>query len=241
MILTDPNARPIVAHRGASGEAPENTLLAFERGLELGADAFECDVRLSSDGIPVVIHDQTLDRTTDGTGAVNNLTAKDLALLDAGSGQGISSVEQVLESFAEIPIIIEVKEIPAARPLAEVIRRHGAKDRVLVGSFLHAALGCFEEFGISRCASQRQTAAFWAGSRLRVALGASAYTALSVPVYHRGVRVADQAFVRTATRRGLPVHVWTVNDRAEAERLRALGIAGIITNWPDRMTGLSRS
>ncbi len=241
MILIDPRARPIIAHRGASWDAPENTLLAFERGLELGADAFEFDVRLSLDGIPVVIHDATLDRTTRARGPVNSLTARHLARVDAGSGQGIPSVEQVLESFADTPVIIEVKEISAARPLADVIRRHGAVDRVLVGSFLHAALSCFEELEINRCASRRESFFFWLGSRLRMPLGASSFSALSVPVRHRGIHVADRAFVQTAVRRGMPVHAWTIDDRVEAERLRALGIAGIITNRPDRMTGLARS
>jgi glycerophosphoryl diester phosphodiesterase len=201
----------------------------------------EFDVRLSSDGIPVVIHDPTVDRTTNVTGAVKNLTSEDLSRVDAGAGQGIPTVEQVLESFAQVPLIIEVKEVPAARPLADVIRRHGAVGRVLVGSFLHPALHCFNELEMSRCASQRESAIFWIGSRLRLALGTRPYRALSVPVKHRGTNVVDEAFVKTATRKGIPVHVWTVDDRTEAQRLRELGIAGIITNWPDRMTGLERS
>ena len=241
MILLDPSARPIIAHRGASGEFPENTMLAFEQGLALGADALEFDVRLSSDGIPVVIHDSTVDRTTNGQGAVKDMTARDLAKLDAGAGQSVSSVESVLEAFAEAPLIIEVKEVPAALPLAGVIRRHGASSRVLVGSFLHAALGCFDQLDVSRCASQRESVTFWIGSRLRLAVGTRAYEALSVPVRHRGFQVADESFVRAATRKGIPVHVWTVDDRSEAQRLRALGIAGIITNWPNRMKDLERS
>jgi glycerophosphoryl diester phosphodiesterase len=241
VILLDPAARPIIAHRGASGTAPENTMLAFERGLALGADAFEFDVRVSSDGIPVVIHDPTLDRTTDATGEVNRKTARDLAKLDAGSGQGVPSVDEVLGSFPGIPAIIEVKEDQAAKPLADVIKSHGAKDRVLVGSFIHSALSCFEAYGISRCASQRETTRFWLGSRVRVALGFGGFRALSVPIRSRGVHVADRAFVQTAVRHGIPVHAWTINDFTEAKRLRALGIAGIITNWPDRMTELARS
>ena len=241
MILLDPTARPIVAHRGASGEAPENTLLAFERGLASGADALEFDVRLSADGIPVVIHDPTLDRTTNASGAVSQRSARELERLDAGSGQGIPSVEQVLESFPHAPAIIEVKETQAASPLAKMIRRHAAEDRVLVGSFLHEALGCFEGFGISRCASKRESARFWLWSRLRIARGRSGFKALSVPVRHRGIHVANRALVQTAARIGIPVHAWTVDDPAEARRLRTIGIAGIITDWPDRMTALARS
>jgi glycerophosphoryl diester phosphodiesterase len=215
--------------------------LAFERGLAAGADALEFDVRLSSDGVPVVIHDPTLDRTTNATGAVHRKTARELAQVDAGSGQGVPTVDEVIEKFTDTPAIIEVKEVRAAQPLADLLVRHGAKDRVLVGSFLHEALGCFGEPGIGRCASRKDTAKFWLGSRLRTALGAGGFEALSVPVRHRGIHVADRAFVQTAARRGIPVHVWTIDDLAEAKRLRALGIAGIITNWPDRMTALSRS
>jgi glycerophosphoryl diester phosphodiesterase len=241
MILLDPNARPIVAHRGASGAFPENTILAFEQGIELGADALEFDVRLSSDGIPVVIHDSTVDRTTNGRGAVKDLTARDLAELDAGAGQSISSVESVLEAFPEVPLIIEVKEVSAALPLAGVIKRYGARNRVLVGSFLQAALVCFDQLEMNRCASQRESAIHWVGSRVRLAVGTRAYKALSVPVRHRGIHVTDESFVRAASRKGIPVHVWTVDDSSEAERLRAIGIAGIITNWPDRMKDLKRS
>ena len=207
MILLDPSARPIVAHRGASGAFPENTILAFEQGLAQGADALEFDVRLSADGVPVVIHDPTLDRTTESSGSVGEFSARDLASVDAGSGQGVPTVEQVLESFAETPLIIEVKEIAAAEPIAELISRHGATGRVVVGSFLHAALGCFSRFSIQRCASQRETVILWAGSRLGVALGVRAYSALSVPIQHRGIRVVDESFIRTAHRKGVPVHV----------------------------------
>jgi glycerophosphoryl diester phosphodiesterase len=241
VILVDPSARPIIAHRGASGEYPENTLLAFEKGLTAGADALEFDVRLSADGIPVVIHDPTVDRTTNGTGAVGDNSARDLAKLDAGAGQGIPTVDQVLGSFVETPVIIEVKELQAARPLVEVIRRHGAEKRVLVGSFLHSALRCFDEIGVSRCASQRETAIFWVGSRLRLALGSRKFAALSVPTRHRSIHVVDGSFVKTAARKGVPIHVWTVDDPSEATCLREKGIAGIITDWPGRMTSLERS
>jgi glycerophosphoryl diester phosphodiesterase len=241
VILLDPSARPIIAHRGASADYPENTMLAFEQALAVGADALEFDVRLSSDGIPVVIHDSTVDRTTKGKGAVKDLTAGDLARLDAGAGQSISSVADVLEAFADVPLIIEVKEVPVALPLAGVIRSHGASRRVLVGSFQHAALRCFDNIEIGRSASKRETAIFWLGSRFRWASSSRAYGAFTVPERHNSLHVVDEAFVSAATRNRMPVHVWTVDDRFEAERLRALGIAGIITNRPDCMQDLERS
>jgi glycerophosphoryl diester phosphodiesterase len=216
-------------------------MLAFERGLALGADALEFDVRLSSDGIPVVIHDATLGRTTGVSGAVGQISARDLQTLDAGSGQGIPLFENVLEEFDRTPLLIEVKEIQAAKPVAELIRRFSAEDRVVVGSFLQPALECFVEYGISRCASRKESAMFWLGSRVGAAIGARGYEALSVPLSHRGIKVVDKKLVKTAVRRGWPVHVWTIDDPGEAARLRELGIAGIITNWPDRMTGLARS
>ncbi len=241
MILLDPSERPIIAHRGASLEFPENTMLAFERGLALGADALEFDARLSADGVPVVIHDPTVDRTTDGTGVVNRLVARELADLDAGSGQGIPTVAEVLEGFPKVPCIVEVKEIPASLPLAEEVYRLGAEARVLFGSFQLAALRCFDRLSLRRSASRSETAAFWVGARLGWPARSRVYGAFTVPVQYRGMRVVDEAFVAAAYRRGMPVHVWTIDDVQSAERLRAIGIAGIITNCPDRMSRLARS
>jgi len=152
VILLDPDAQPIIAHRGASGDFPENTILAFERGLALGADALEFDVRLSSDGIPVVIHDPTVDRTTNGKGAVRDLTARELSRLDAGLGEGVPTVADVLEVISDVPLIIEVKEVPAAIPLVGILKRHEAFGRVLVGSFEHAALRRVDRFELRRSA-----------------------------------------------------------------------------------------
>lgn len=241
MILLDPSARPIIAHRGASGKCPENTVFAFEQGLASGADAFEFDVRMSSDGIPVVIHDATVDRTTNGRGAVRNFSARDLAGLDAGARQGVPTVDTVLETFPEVPLIIELKEPEAAFPLAQVVERHAASARVLVGSFLHTALSRINRTAICRSASRQETAVFWLSSRIRLAPCCRRYDALTVPVRTGRLHIVDGRFVETAYRKSMPVHVWTVDDRAEAEHLRSLGVSGIITNWPERMVGLGRS
>jgi len=238
VILLDPAAKPLVAHRGASGEFPENTVLAFRAGLEQGADALEFDVRVTADGVPVVIHDATVDRTTDGTGPVARLHLSDLALLDAGAGERVPTVERVLDSFPQIPLIIEVKDAAAAEPLSDVLRRHNAQSRVLVGSFDHKALVPFRRPEFHRAASRRETALFWGGTRLRIALAVGEIDAFTVPFQHRGVTVVDRAFVSVARRRCKPVHVWTVDDEREARQLRKLGVAGIITNFPARMQGL---
>jgi glycerophosphoryl diester phosphodiesterase len=238
MILLEPDACPLIAHRGASGECPENTLLSFRRGLEQGADALELDVRVSADGIPVVIHDRDVDRTTNASGPVGGFSTTELAALDAGEGQQIPTLEQVLSDFPDTPIIIEVKEAAASGPVAAVIKSQGASERVLVGSFEHAALRAFGRDGYHRAASRRETAAFWLLSRAGIRTRSERYEAFTVPVKHGRITVADGSFAKTAERCGKPVHVWTVDDRAEAERLRRLGVRGIITNFPERMRGL---
>jgi glycerophosphoryl diester phosphodiesterase len=236
--LVDPDAAPLIAHRGASGQYPENTLLAFEQGVRQGADAVELDVRLSADGVPVVIHDRDLDRTTNRSGPVAQFTAEELARCDAGDSQPIPRLAEVLEVLEAVPLIVELKEAAAAYSVAELLHRKGAEDRVLVGSFERTALRPFGGTAVHCAASRRETALFWLGSRINWAPRGRGYSAFTVPVQHGRVTVVDGSFARCAARRGKPVHVWTVDERAEAERLRALGVRGIITNFPDRMRDL---
>lgn len=238
MILLDVGARPIIAHRGASGEFPENTLLAFEHALRQGADALEFDVRLAADGIPVVIHDSTLDRTTNGRGNVNGFSAHALGELDAGHGEGVPTVDQVLESFARVPMIIELKEIVAVRPLLERLEKHNAAARVLLGSFQHAALTPIPRERFYRSASRIEVLGDWLASRVGCGLRRRSYHGFTVPVSYRGITVVDRKFVAAAARRGLPVHAWTIDDQSTALRLREIGVAGIITNYPERMQQL---
>ncbi len=238
MILLDPDAKPIIAHRGASGDFPENTMVAFEQGLSSGADALEFDVRVSAEGIPVVIHDETVDRTTNGNGPVRSKSIGEIAELDCGDGARIPLVDEVLETFADTPMIVEVKELAAAIPLAETIDRHGARDRVLMGSFGREMLIPFDRRGFVRSASSPETAWFWAFSKIGYAQRNRPYIAFTVPVKHGRLTVVDRSFVKTARKVGFPVHVWTVDDISEARRLRSLGVAGIITNYPQQMMQL---
>src|SRR5262245_17847828 len=141
------NARLVFAHRGGAKLAPENTMAAFEQGLALGSDGVECDVHLSRDGVPVVIHDNTLDRTTSGSGPVSARTADELSRLDAGfhfqasgkypfraQGIGVPTLEQVLRRFVNARVIIEMKNgfAELARAVIDVVRRTDAIDRVCV-------------------------------------------------------------------------------------------------------------
>ncbi len=231
MILLEPSARPIVGHRGAAGEYPENTLLSFDKALEQGADALELDVRVSADGQAVVIHDSTVDRTTSGTGPVSSFTVDQLRTLDAGRGQRVPTLEDVLVRYPETPLIIEVKEEAVAAATAAALLRHGAASRVLVGSFESAALRPFR-VGFYRSASRRETALSWVTARVGASLPGLRVHAFTVPEHYGRLRVVDEAFVHASRRRGRPVHVWTVDEPDQARRLRGLGVAGIITNRP---------
>lgn len=237
MILVDPLARPVIAHRGASGRFPENTLLAFREARRAGADAVEFDVRRTADGVAVVIHDADVDRTTNGAGAVAALSAAAVRDLDAGNGERIPELVDVLEDIGPMPAIVEIKEVSAAPLVVSGIERAGAGNRVVVGSFDRRALEPARRAGLMTLAGRRETVWAWARSRLGLPRRRPPYRAFSLPEYRDHLRVVDPRFVRTAHRAGLPVHVWTVDDPADARRLRAIGVAGIVTNFPERMVG----
>jgi glycerophosphoryl diester phosphodiesterase len=234
VILLDPDARPIIAHRGASGTHPENTYAAFSAAIAQRADAIELDLRLSKDLIPVVMHDDNVDRTTDGVGAVHDLDARTLGELDAGDRAGVPTLDGVLERHPDTPLLLELKEAACAPIVATALRRHDATGRVVVGAFAHAALRPFRRPPFHCSGSRRDTAIAWAASRVGVAAGGRC-DVFSVPTTDGGLTIVDRRFVAACRRAGRPVHVWTIDDASEAARLRALGVAGIITNLPERM------
>jgi glycerophosphoryl diester phosphodiesterase len=163
VILLDPTARPVVAHRGDSAHAPENTMLAFERAVRLGADALEFDVRLSADGVAVVHHDPTLDRTTDGGGPVGALPLAGLRAVDAGArftadggrtypfrggGVRVPTLDEVLGAWPRVPVLIEIKVAAASAEVRRVLDRHAAAGRAVVASFLDAAVAPFRGLAV---------------------------------------------------------------------------------------------
>ncbi len=246
--LLDLSARPIIAHRGASGGAPENTLEAFELAAREGATAFELDVRLSRDGAPVVIHDDTLDRTTNRSGAVRGLTLADLRSADAGfrfttdggrsfpsrgNGVRIPTLGEVLWAFPSMPILVEVKEPEAQAAVHRVLLTEGAADRCVLASELSEALEMFREPPFICAASGPEISALYRGALVGLPPARVEYRVLSVPVRHRWLTVPTRRFVAAARKPGCPVHVWTVNDTATARRLWARGVAGVVTNLPE--------
>lgn len=240
MILLDPEAHPVIAHRGASGEYPENTMLAFTRALAQGADAFELDVRVTADGVPVVLHDATLDRTTNQRGAVAALTLRDVRQAAGGAGERIPALSEVLEGFPDTPLIVEIKDPAAALPTLAVLRRQRAASRVVVGAFARASLAPFRGTEVPRAAWRLQVGWFWSWARVGLARRGD-FVAFTVPERSGLVHVVDGPFLNAARRLRLPVHVWTVDDPGEAARLRAAGVRGIITNYPERMRALEPS
>ncbi len=245
--LLDLAARPIIAHRGASAEAPENTLPAFEAAVQRGADAFELDVRLTADGAPVVIHDETLDRTTDRSGLVRSHTLAELRSVDAGArftaDQGqtypyrggearIPTLGEVLWAFPRMPVLLEIKEPVAQEAVRKVLLQEDAAERCVVASEEQAALRLFDEPRFARAASGAEISAlYWAGLLGRRP-PAVPYRLLSVPERYRGLPIPTRRFVAAARGLGCPVHVWTVDRPAAARRLWRSGVAGIVTNAP---------
>jgi glycerophosphoryl diester phosphodiesterase len=245
--LLDLDARPVIAHRGASAEAPENTLPAFEAAVQRGADAFELDVRLTADGAPVVIHDDTLDRTTDRTGLVRSHTLAELRSVDAGakftSDGGLSfpywggdaripTLGEVLWAFPGVPVLLEIKEPEAQEAVRKVLLQEDAAGRCVVASEHQAALRLFDEPPFARGASGAEISALYWGALLGRRPPAVGYRLLSVPERHRGLTVPTRRFVAAAGGLGCPVHVWTVDRPDAARRLWRGGVAGIVTNAP---------
>lgn len=239
----------VFAHRGGRALAPENTMLAFETGVAAGTDGLECDVRLSRDGVPVVIHDATLDRTTDLTGPVSARTAAELARADAaahfaqdgrrpwhGQGVGIPTLADVLRRYPDRRIIVEMKDdLPElGTAVAALLRREPALERICAAGF-----GVHPVQTVRRLLPEVATSAHMA--EVRSALYASwvgwarrgVYGGFQVPEVRGGWRVVSPRFVRAAHRAGHRVQVWTVNDEADMHRLFDWGVDALITDVPD--------
>jgi glycerophosphoryl diester phosphodiesterase len=252
-ILTDPAARPVIAHRGDSAHFPENTIPSFDRALELGVDAIEFDLRVSRDGEVVIIHDATVDRTTNGSGLVASFTLAELKALDAGArfspdrgqtypfrGRGLTipTLDEMLSRYGSIPLLIEVK-LPEAGPGASaLIDRHDAIRRVVLDSTDFRALEPFRSTPIITGASLRDIVAILPRTMIGLPLGQMPYRAFCIPLRYNGIPVPARRLARAARKEGVPTHVWTVNEPSVAEDLWRSGINGIISDDPGTMLEL---
>jgi glycerophosphoryl diester phosphodiesterase len=247
-----------IAHRGGSRLRPENTLTAFAYAQALGVDAVECDVHLSADGEPVVVHDATLDRTTDRQGPVRALTARQLAEVDAGArfvtadgsrpylgqGIGVPRLAEVLELVRDRPVVVEIKgqDLRTAERALAVIREADAEGRVIVGGFSDAVIGRVRALASSclTSASRAEVQSALRRSWFSIVPRRTGYALFQVPVRLRGRRVLTARFVRAARRAGIPVQAWIVDDVAEMRTLLAWGVTGLISDRPDLALGLTR-
>lgn len=214
------------AHRGAT-PGLENTLAAVRRVVGLGYRYVETDVRVTRDGVAVLLHDATLDRVSDRGGAVADLPWAEVARARIG-GEPVARLEDLLGSFPELRVNLDVKTPAAVGPLVAAVRRAGALDRVCVGSFSDASVAAVRaRLGERLCTSlgPRGVLALRVGSLRRPVAGCA-----QVPVRFGPVPVLDRRFVVAAHRRGLAVHAWTVNAPAEMHRLLDLGVDGIMTD-----------
>lgn len=231
--LLESGRRLVIAHRGASAYAPENTLAAFRLGIEQGADALELDVRLSADGVAVVIHDPTLDRTTNQRGAVAEMSLTDIQRADAGGGARIPTLREALEAFPSIPILLEIKAAEAQAAVAAEIDRAGARERVVVASFRHRALERLRNGPYLIGADRRDVTALYTLGRLHLESASPRCLCYAVPWRWKGrLEVPRPWFIQAAKRQGRPVHVWTVDEPELATMLWRRGASGIITNRP---------
>lgn len=240
----------LFGHRGAAGVAPENTLPSFERAVADGAALLELDVHATRDGVVVVIHDPTLERTTDGSGSVRDFSFAELNRYDAGfhfgsgashpfRGRGvrIPALEELLEAFPTVPLNIEIKQAdPPIEPLVvRLLADKQALDRVLLAA---------EDDTIMRRirTSAPQVATSFSYGEVReffercfsgeLAGYEPPGLALQIPPRFGDIELVTAETVEVAHRLGLEMHVWTINDEAEMERLLALGVDGLMSDFP---------
>src|SRR5690606_8664460 len=235
-----------IAHRGASGHAPENTLAAFDKAVKMKADFFELDVQMSKDGHLVVIHDATVDRTTDGTGRVGDLTLKELKRLDAGSwfgpefaGERIPTLEEVLDRYrGKIGILIEIKNPELYPGIEEKVanalkKRHMHRPnngKVIVQSFGHDSVKKFHRLLPSVPVGVLLS---YGDYRDGVSDEELADFARYADYVNPNQMLVDEDLVRRIHNLGMKITPWTIQTKEEADRMIALGVDGIVTDFPE--------
>lgn len=242
----------LIAHRGGAGLVPENTMEAFRQAAEVWeADMIELDVHATADGHCVVIHDPTVDRTTEGTGEVAAMSLEELQRLDAGyrfspdggathpfRGRGlrVPTLSEVLAALPEMRFTVEVKVPAAQRPLFEAVRRADAQDRVIAASQHDWQRTLFGTYAGPVSSSAEQCRTFWLFHTARLgAVYAPDVDVLQLPEHWNGRRILTPRLIDDLHSHGIHVHVWTVDEVADMERLLDWQVDGIMTDRPDRL------
>lgn len=231
----------IWAHRGASGYAPENTMRAFQMALDMGADGVELDVQLSKDGELVVIHDETIDRTSDGSGAVKSFTLAELKQFDFGcrfSGNteitAIPTLAEVLELYKSTDLVINIElktgiipYLGIEKKTLDLVNDFGMSERVIYSSFNH-----YSVLRVKELDQTVKTGLLFGGGHLFMAAAAKA---LGVDAIHPHVRAFDHpGFIEDCREHGLLVHTWTANSEHGIRQMLKIGVDAMVTNYPDR-------
>jgi glycerophosphoryl diester phosphodiesterase len=245
--METPSARKFknIGHRGASGHAPENTLSSFHKAIEMGADSIELDVHLSKDGEVIVMHDPKVDRTTNGTGYIKDLTLAELKQLDAGKlfagfqGEKIPTLQEVFDiTKGKATYVIEIKNGPIfysgiEEKLVEIIERNHLEDDVIVIAFYHPSLKKIKELNPCIKVGILFVGAFIDPWSVAAQVGADALH----PMYE----YVTEEFVAEAHKRGYVVHPWTINDSRQLELWHKYGVDGIASDYPDTLSGILRA
>jgi len=221
----------VTGHRGAAGLEPENTLRSIQRAIDLGVDRVEIDVRVTKDGHLVVIHDETVDRTTNGHGYVKDLTFSELRRLDAGKGERIPTLEEALRlTRGKVILQIELKVAEATEPTVHLIEECNAEREVIITSFMHEQLRKVHDLNPAL-----RTGALFFDVQGDICQRALDVHSEAIHVYYRNV---DSGLVEDAHRRGLKVSVWNPDEVEEMRRMIGLNVDVIGTNRPDLLLNL---
>jgi len=244
----------VMAHRGSMGHFPPNTLFAFKKSLALGADILETDIQMTSDHVLVVRHDPTIEQTTDGTGKIEDISFDELKSYDAGyrwtndgktfpfRGKGITipSLQELFEAFPNTRINIDIK---TANPLAvnlfcDLITKYNRGESICVGSFHDKQLKDFRRKcpNVVTAAGVSETRVFYLLNQIRLGkLYKPNAEVFQIPEYAEKYHLVTSSFIQAAHAHSIQVHVWTVNEIDNMQRLIDWGVDGLITDYPDRL------
>ncbi len=248
--------QPLVfAHQGGEGIRPTNTILGFTDVYNMGSDVLDADLHMTSDKVLVLAHDETIDRTSNGSGAIRDMTLQELRQFDFGydltvdngqtypyRGQGITipTLQEFFDTFPEAKFGIEIKQTTteAAEKFCQTIKDYGYQHKVLVSSFAQENMDIFRQQcpDIATSATEDETKIYYIFQRVGLAgLYRARFEALQVPEKSGSTKVLTDWFVANAKRRGFRVIPWTINEEEDLRRIIDMGIYGINTNYPDRM------
>jgi len=219
----------VLGHRGGAGIEPENTMRAFKRAMDLGVDFIELDVRMSRDKKLVVIHDDKVDRTTNGNGYVRDLTFEEIRKLDAGKGEKIPSLEEAIDLLkkGKQRIAIEIKEPDTLEGILMIVKEEGLSNKVIIVSFWHNVLKTIKEIE-----PEIKTGAIFVGRPVDAVSIAKAAQSELLCLKHKYI---DKEVVVECHKNDIGVNAWVVDEIEDIEKMKELGVDIISSDHPDRV------